>query len=170
MKEAMLKVYTSIGKAELWLAKAGVLTFTALIFVSAVSRTVRQPLGWAQDWAIFVFVWCVFLCADVCLREDKLVTVDIVTGLFSPRVNSYLKAFNWLLIMVFLAFLLYFGVSLTYTSRFVRFQGLAHFSYSWVAVSLPIGALLMLITSGVKLCAHITTMQKPERAKVDSWR
>ncbi len=110
-----------------------------------------------------MFVWCVFFSADVCLRQDKLVTVDIVTIHLSLKINAYLKAFNLLLIVAFLAFLVYYGISLTYTSRFVRFQGLPHFSYSWVAVSLPVDALLMLITSGVKFFAHLKTMSKPEK-------
>ncbi|MBT9154799.1 MAG: Sialic acid TRAP transporter permease protein SiaT [Firmicutes bacterium] len=163
MKETLFKAYTFVGEVEMWLAKAGVLLFTALIFLSAVSRTAGRPWGWTQDWAIFVFVWCVFFSADVCLRQDKLVTVDIVTIHLSPKINAYLKAFNLLLIVAFLAFLVYYGISLTYTSRFVRFQGLPHFSYSWVAVSLPVGALLMLITSGVKFFAHLKTMSKPEK-------
>lgn len=162
MKEALFRTYTYIGKVELWLAKAGVMIFTALIFLSALSRTVGYPLGWAQDWAIFVFVWCVFFSADACLRQDKLVTVDVVTSHLSPGVNAWLKVFNWLLIIAFLAFLVYYGVSLTYTSRFVRFQGLPHFSYSWVAVSLPVGAGLMFITSGVKFFEHLKNMQRLE--------
>jgi len=163
VKEAFLMVYNKIGKVELWLAKAGVLIFTALIFLSAVARTMRQPQGWAQDWAMFVFVWCVFLSADACLREDKLVTVDILTCKFPARVNAYLKVFNLVLILIFLAFLVYYGVSLTYTSRFVRFQGVAYFSYSWVAASLPIGALLMFVTSSVKLHEHLALMRKTEK-------
>ncbi len=160
MKGALLRAYTCIGKAELFLAKAGVMIFTALIFLSAVSRTIGRPLGWTQDWAIFVFVWCVFFSADACLRQDKLVTVDVLTSHFSPGINAWLKVFNLLLIIAFLAFLVYFGVSLTYTSRFVRFQGLPHFSYSWVAVSLPVGAGLMLITSGVKFFESLRHAQR----------
>jgi len=162
VKEALFRAYTYIGKAELLLAKAGVMLFTVLIFLSAVSRSIGRPLGWTKDYAIFVFVWCVFFSADACLRQDKLVTVDIVTIHLSPRVNAWLKVFNWLLIIAFLAFLVYFGVSLTYTSRFVRFQGLPHFSYSWVAVSLPIGAGLMFITSCAKLIACLKNKQMLE--------
>ncbi|MBS3984861.1 MAG: TRAP transporter small permease [Selenomonadales bacterium] len=168
MKEALCRAYVFLGKAELFLAKAGVLAFTALIFISAVSRTAGRPLGWTKDMAIFVFVWCVFFCADACLREDKLVRVDVLTSHLSPRVNFIIKTINWLLIIGFLVYLIYYGISLTYTSRFVRFQGLPRVSYSYVAVSLPIGALLMLITSSVKLFEHLR-FARLEKAGIKLW-
>jgi len=154
MASNIVKFYAWVCKAEVIVARASIALLTLLVFVSAVARTMRQPVGWAVDLAIFLFVWCVFLCADMAMRNDKLVTVDIVTAYLPKKVQFYLKIVNNSLIVVFLAFLIYYSLQLAYTSRFVRFQGIAWVSYSWVVMSVPVGCTLLLVTTALKLREH----------------
>lgn len=148
------RIYEWLGNAEAFLAKATLSILSALVLLSAVMRTVGSPVGWAQDYAIFLFAWCVFLSADLAMRQDKLVIVDIVTSRLSKQTNYYLKLFNQTLIIAFLAFLVYYSISLAWTSRFVRFQGISYFSYTWVILSVTVGCSLMFVTACVKLRAY----------------
>ncbi|HYH03674.1 MAG TPA: hypothetical protein VEC37_11265, partial [Bacillota bacterium] len=47
------------------------------------------------------------------------------------------------------------GVILTYTTQMRTFQGLPGLSYSWVTVSVPVGSLLMMISTILKMKEQI---------------
>jgi TRAP-type C4-dicarboxylate transport system permease small subunit len=59
------------------------------------------------------------------------------------------------LIILFLLFLIGTGLWLSYVSRARSFQGIPWISYSWVTMSLPVGAGLLLITTIRKLRAEL---------------
>ena len=58
---------------------------------------------------------------------------------------------NYALITAFLIYLIVMGVYLSWISRARSFQGIPEISYSWVTMSLPVGALLLLITTALKV-------------------
>ncbi|KKM12123.1 C4-dicarboxylate ABC transporter [Clostridiales bacterium PH28_bin88] len=159
----MKKFYEYICKAEVYVAKGSLTILTVLVFLSAVARSLHYPIVWAMDAATFLFAWCVFLSADMAMRNDKLVTIDVLTSRLSKKARFYLKLFNHLIIILFLAFLIRFGLSLAYTSRFVAFQGIPGFSYTWVALSVPVGCTLMLITTILKIREHLRRGYELER-------
>ena len=146
-----MKIYNWIGRMELQVAKYALGTMTTLVFVAAIARTMGYPIPWATDGATFLFAWCVFLAADVAMRKDKLVCVDIWVIKLPKKAQYWIKIFNFVVIAIFLGFLVYYGVHMTYATRFRSFQGISNFSYSWVTVTVPIGALMMLVTAGLKL-------------------
>lgn len=151
----MKKFYEYICKTEAYIAKGSLAILTGLVFFSAVARSLHYPVTWAVDAATFLFAWCVFLSADIAMRNDKLVTIDVLTGRLTKKARFYVKLFNYAIIILFLAFLILYGLSLCYTSRFVAFQGIPGFSYTWVALSVPVGCALMLITAVLKTREHI---------------
>ena len=48
---------------------------------------------------------------------------------------------------LFLLYLIVMGLYLSWISRTRSFQGIPEVSYSWVTMSLPVGALLLLVTT-----------------------
>ena len=66
-----------------------------------------------------------------------------------------MKIINNIIIIVFLAIMIGFGVYLSYTTRFRTFAGLPWLSYTWVTVSVPLGCFLMLTTMFLKTKALI---------------
>jgi TRAP-type C4-dicarboxylate transport system permease small subunit len=62
---------------------------------------------------------------------------------------------NYLLIAVFLLYLIVMGAWLSWTSRIRSFQGIPEVSYSWVTMSLPFGAALLLMTTLLKVRAEL---------------
>lgn len=143
----MGKLYEYICKAEAFIAKCTLVLTAALIFTAAVARSIHHPLVWAMDAATFLFAWCVFLSADVAMRNNKLVSIDMFVKLLPPKIRFYIKLFNQIVIIIFLSALIGYGTWLSYITRFRTFQGIPGFSYTWVTISVPIGSLLMLITS-----------------------
>lgn len=161
--------YEFIGKAEVFIAKVALAALTALVFGSAIARTLHHPIVWAVDMATFLFAWCVFLSGDVAIRRDKLVSIDLVVTRLPQKAQFYIKLFNQLVIMLFLAALIGFGFWLSYTTRLRTFQGMPTFSYTWVTLSVPVGSLLMLVTTILKVREQLKRgyqrLQSPGSAK-----
>jgi TRAP-type C4-dicarboxylate transport system permease small subunit len=57
---------------------------------------------------------------------------------------------NYAIIAVFLLYVMYAGTWLSWISRARSFQGIPEVSYSWVTMSLPVGAALLLLTTAIK--------------------
>jgi TRAP-type C4-dicarboxylate transport system permease small subunit len=55
------------------------------------------------------------------------------------------------LITAFLFYLLVMGAYLSWISRVRSFQGIPEVSYSWVTMSLPVGAALLIVTTALKV-------------------
>jgi TRAP-type C4-dicarboxylate transport system permease small subunit len=133
------------------IAKYALGILSLLVFVAAVARSFHYPLNWAMDAATFLFAWTVFLGADAAMRLDRLFCIEALTSKLSRKAQLYLKIINYVIITVFLAGMIGYGLSLSYTTRFRAFQGIPGFSYSWVTLSVPIGCALMLITAILKI-------------------
>lgn len=146
----MKKIYGYICHAEVFLAKISLAVMSFLIFIAAISRTFRYPIVWATDISTFLFAWCVFLSADATMRRGKLVSLDLLTSRLPPQFQKILYLVNQVIIIVFLVALIGYGFQLSYTTRLRTFQGIPGFSYTWVTLSVPVGSILMLITSILK--------------------
>jgi len=146
-----MKIYEAIGKVEMWISKGALALLTALVFASALARTLNYPIAWAVDMATFLFAWAVFLSADAAMRKDKLISINLLMDRLPPRFQLYLKILNYAIIIIFLAIMVYYGFHLSYTTRLRTFQGIPGFSYTWVTISVPIGCLLMLTTAVLKV-------------------
>lgn len=146
-----MRIYDLIGKVELFVARVSMALMVALIFVASVARFIGKPINWAVDMTTFLFAWACFLSADVAWRTDRLMSVDVFLAKFSEKTKKHIRLLNYFIITVFLVYLVYFGLLLSYTTRARTFQGIPGFSYTWVTLSVPIGALLMLMTTLLKI-------------------
>lgn len=147
----MKKVYDYVCKGESFLTKVFIVFLVALVFVAAATRYMGYPINWSVDIAVCLFAWCTFLGGDVALRKEKLMNVEFLVGKLSPEMKKKIELLNLTIILVFLAALVVFGTKLSYTTRFRTFQGIPWFSYTWVTISVPIGSILMMITTILKI-------------------
>jgi TRAP-type C4-dicarboxylate transport system permease small subunit len=124
---------------------------TALfVFAGAIGRSLGSPLIWSVDLAQLTFVWAAVLGADIALKRNQHIEIDILIRRFPQGVRRLL-AIAWLmLIAAFLAALVWLGTQLTLLNL-ERELGDVGISYGWVTAAIPVGALLMLITVLVRL-------------------
>ncbi len=151
----MKKLYDSLCKAEAVIASAFLLAMVVLIFVGGLARLAHHPLNWTIDLATCLFAWACFLAADVAWRNNSMMAIEVVTNRLPAQVQTLLRRLNYALISLFLAYLIYYGFYLAWVSRVRSFQGIPGVSYSWVTISLPVGALLLLITTLLKMRADL---------------
>ena len=147
----MRRFYAGVLKLEAVLAGAFLLLMVVLIFSGGVARMLHYPLNWTIDLATCFFAWACFLCADIAWRKDALMSIDVVSGRLPARAAQAVAYCNYLLILGFLVYLIYSGIELSWVSRARSFQGIPGISYSWVTMSLPVGGLLLGVTTLIKL-------------------
>jgi TRAP-type C4-dicarboxylate transport system permease small subunit len=144
-------VYAQLCRLEALVAGVFLVVMVVLIFVGGIARMLAMPLNWTTDVATCLFAWACFLCADVTWRNNGLMAVEIVIGRLSAPARHVLTWVNYLIICAFLLYVIGAGLWLSWASRARSFQGIPEVSYSWVTMSLPVGAALLLITTLLKL-------------------
>lgn len=149
--DEMREIYKKLCKVEWLMARITLWGMVILIFSAAIARLLKNPINWAIDMSACLFAWSCFLSADVAWREGKLMNVDILIKGLPDGIRRKIFLLNYLIIGAFLLYLVVFGVWLSYTTRARTFQGIPGFSYTWVTLSVPVGALLLLITTILKL-------------------
>jgi len=147
----MRKFYENVCKLEVIISAVFLSLSCLLIFIGALARSVDKPVNWSQDFSLFLFAWSVFLAADVALRNDKLVKMELLLLKVSDKTARIITIINYILIIAFLVALTVYGVKLSFVSYRRVFQGIPGFSYTWVILCVPTGCTLMIITSVLKL-------------------
>lgn len=159
---ALKKFYAWVCRVELTIAMINLCVSTGLIFVSAIMRYLRMPINWSLEISLFLFAWCVFLSADVSLREDRLVRLDMLTSRLPKRVEHFLSLLSYSIIILFLFAMVYYGFILSWKTRVRTFLGIPNFSYTWVTLSLPVAALLMIVSTSIKLHGFYRLFRDPD--------
>jgi TRAP-type C4-dicarboxylate transport system permease small subunit len=148
-------LYERVIAAEGLLAAALLVLMVALIFLGGVSRVLGYPLNWSTDFATAFFAWAAFLCADIAWRRNSLMSIEVLTRRLPPRLQAACRLVNYLVITLFLLYAIGMGVWLSWISRERSFQGIPEVSYSWVTMSMPVGACLLLITTLLKVKSEL---------------
>ena len=147
----MRKLYDYICIGELFIVKVMFVSLVVLVFIAAFTRYIGYPINWSVDMAQCLFAWCTFLAADIAMRNGKLMKVDFFVKKIPERFRDKVELLNLIIILVFLMALIGYGGILSYTTRFRTFQGIPWFSYTWVTLSVPVGSLLMSITTALNI-------------------
>jgi len=147
----MKKVYEVICKGEIFVIKIFMVFIVGLVFIAASTRYLGYPINWSVDMAVCLFAWCTFLGSDVAYRNNKLMNVEFLVRKLPEKNKNVVELINLFIILIFLAAMIGYGIWLSYTTRFRTFQGIPGFSYTWVTLSVPVAALLMMITTILKI-------------------
>jgi TRAP-type C4-dicarboxylate transport system permease small subunit len=125
------------------------------VLVGAVTRALNHPVIWAVDLAQLSFVWACVLGADLAMKNNAHIEIDIVVRYFPASVRRKI-AIVWLIaIAAFLAMLIWYGSNLTLMNM-ERVLGDVGISYSWVTGAIPAGCALMLATTLRRLYLGLT--------------
>jgi TRAP-type C4-dicarboxylate transport system permease small subunit len=151
----MMRFYDFIGKIEAVVAGSFLILMTALIFTGGLARFFGHPQNWTIDAATCFFAWSCFLAADIAWRRNSMMALEVFTQRMPDKIQKILRMINYLLIIAVRLVLMYYGFYLAWISRIRSFQGIPWISYSWVTVSLPVGATLLLATTILRIRADL---------------
>lgn len=135
-----------------------------LVFTSAIARTIRIPINWAQDLALLAFAWITFIGADIVARTNNLINIDMVIKLFPKTFQKIILVIFDILMLVFLLVLIVYGFILVNQS-FNRVFNTLKLSYAWCTLSVPVGSILLFITIFEKLIKDIKSFKRNEVSK-----
>jgi len=144
-------IYAALVRWEARIAGAFLLLMVALIFGGGIARLVGHPQNWTTDAATCLFAWACFLCADIAWRRDSLMSIDLLVERLPAGARRVVGWANHAIIAAFLVYGIVGGAHLAWVSRARSFQGIPEVSYSWVTAAMPVGCLLLLITTALKL-------------------
>jgi len=147
----LAKAYAKFCSLELYVGAILLVSTVFILTFSAILRTLNFPINWGFDLALLMFTWSVYIGADTALRDDKMVNVDALQKLLNPKVRRIVQLTIYLVILVFLAAMVYLGFMLAYSSRNRSFQGIPSLSYSWATLSIPIPSFFMMVTTTLKI-------------------
>ena len=152
----MKRAYETFCRFEEKLALVLLAGLAVLVFISALMRTFKHPLNWAQDVALVAFAWLIFIGGDVAVRGSGLIGVDMVVSKFPKSVQKWLDVFYKCLIIAFLCVLVFYGIRMVRQgwSRQIAALGI---SYGWVTLAVPVGSFLMIISTAISLVKRIKT-------------
>jgi TRAP-type C4-dicarboxylate transport system permease small subunit len=151
----MGRVYQRFCAVEALIAATFLVLMVLLIFLGGVMRMAGTPINWSTDAATCLFAWACFLCADIAWRKNALMSIDLVTRRLPRRLQRLCTLSNYAVIIGFLVYVLLWGPWLAWISRARSFQGIPAVSYSWVTLSMPFGAALLLVTAFLKVREEI---------------
>ncbi len=152
----MNKIEAVILKVEKVFTSLLLAIISTLVFVAAVTRRFGFPLNWAQDIALLSFAWLTFIGADLLMRTDKLIFIDIIYAHLPARARKVLSILFGIGMSYFLIVLIWFGFPLVAQSWNRVFNTL-HLSYAWCTLCVPVGSILMLTTVVKRLIHDIRT-------------
>ena len=121
-----------------------------LVFVSAMFRTFKFPLNWAQDAGLVAFAWMVFLGSDLAIRNTRLIGINVLVKHFPKSVQKWLNIVFQGIILAFLCVLVYNGLIMA-VQGYQRTISTLGISYSWVTAAVPTGAFLMIISTCIRM-------------------
>ncbi len=148
------KLEDGLTRTETFFVCAGLLVLIFTVFAAAVLRFFGIDMSVSTDLAQLVFAWVSFIGADLAMRKDKHMGVDMLIVKFPPAVLNAIYLFNYVLILFFLLFAVRYGINLCIVNAARKYQTL-YISYSFATASCPVGCGLMCITAVKHIVQYI---------------
>lgn len=134
-----------LAQIETWLVAALGLALVAVVFLGVLYRYVlREPLAWAYELSILMFIWVTFLGASLGIHKNAHVTFDFLTLGMSPMAQRIVRTIGMLLVFALAISGVIYGSRVFTNTISQRFQTIP-FSRGWMYAGLPVGMALMAV-------------------------
>lgn len=152
----MKKISDIILKAEETFAGFMLCLISVLVFISAIARTIGQPINWAQDISLLAFAWLTFIGADIVAKTGNLIRIDMLEKKFPKALRKILALVFDVAMVLFLLVLIVYGFMLVSQSWYRTFNTLK-LSYAWCTLSVPVGSVFLILTMFGKFITDLKT-------------
>jgi TRAP-type C4-dicarboxylate transport system permease small subunit len=135
---------------ELALA-AGMAACSLVILAQVFMRYVLgAPISWAEEFAVLVFAWLIFLGAAYVQRDDSHLSIDSLRRLAGPRLALALDATRLAVIVACSLVVIWQGVALCLQTLPLEYPAMG-VSRAWLYASAPTGFAIGLVYAFVAL-------------------
>jgi TRAP-type transport system small permease protein len=119
------------------------MVMTSLVLLNVVTRYGFQfSVTWAEELSRFVMIWVTYIGAGLALRQGNHVAFEYMQSLLPPRTVPYVRALVAIGILVFLAYLAYYGWEFSQLTMRQR-SAVLNVQRGIVGLAIPIGAAVL---------------------------
>lgn len=153
------KIEDILTKIETAVVCFGLMLLIVTVFAAAVLRFFGIDMSISTDLAQLTFAWVSFIGADLAMRSDRHMGVDMLTAKLPLAVQNGIYLFNYLLILGFLIFAVRYGIDLCIVNAARKYNTL-YISYSFATASCPVGCGLMCISAVKHIVQYVRNIVK----------
>lgn len=140
------------------------ISVSIVIFSHVIARYLfRSPFYFTEELCKYCFIWMVMICAAIGIRKGSHTQVTYFTSFLPYRILLLLDILRNIAILVFLGFLIYYGIFLAMKTIGVRTAALG-LPWGIIYFSAPTSAVFMVIHT-IKLILQDIHMLFPEGEK-----
>jgi TRAP-type C4-dicarboxylate transport system permease small subunit len=118
-------------------------------------------MSWNIDMAMLLLAWTAFLGADIAYRSGQLVGVDLVTRKLPLRIQVLVEILVFLVILIALCMIVYFGIRLALVEKLRRFQSI-RIPYSIVTMSIVLASASMAVSTVIKIKHRVLSLVRKD--------
>jgi TRAP-type transport system small permease protein len=140
---------------------AALLTFvlTVMVFLQVLYRYVlHSPLAWSEEFAMFLFQWCIFIGAALAIRHGYHFHVDLVTSRLSGSWKAAIQMLSSAIIFVVAYTMIHMGINMVLSNEYVYPTLQIRVSYAYLAF--PVSGILIIIYQVPILVREIKSLAK----------
>lgn len=137
-----------------------------LVFFAAALRWFGIAVAWSVDVAQMLFVWVCFIGADLALRQDRHVGLDMLVVRLPRKLRNGLALALNLLMLAFCALVVFYGTKLCF-QNYRRFFNTLPISYSLVTAAGPVGCLLLCTTILRRIWLNIRNFMNNDYSQIN---
>jgi C4-dicarboxylate transporter DctQ subunit len=104
----------------------------------------NSPNIWAEELARYCLIYISLFASAVAIRRYNHIRIDFFVNFFPKKTWVFFNLFAYILMLVFLIFLFYYGVKITLQTGNQITSGLK-LPISYIYVSIPIGTFFMIV-------------------------
>lgn len=136
-----------LRKTEDIFVGTAILAATIVLFVNIILRYFFSAnTSWAEEFIRYAMIWIAFIGSSICFRRGIHVGIDLLMNYFSGKGRIALQIYINLISIVFMAFLIKFGIDLVLFSVDTgQITPSLRIKTFWIYLAIPLGALLSLI-------------------------
>ncbi len=123
--------------------------------------------SWSEELARYLFIYDVMVAAAIATRKNSHLQVDFLINLLKPRLKNIFTIAATAVGIIFLVFLFNYSLTLCQTAASNISAGLK-ISMSIPYACMPIGAVLMILTSLEVILKNISEMREPNKEEVSA--
>ena len=143
----MNKFIGILEKIQIFLGSIALISFFIAIVVQIITRYIGISVTWTEEVANYSFIWAVFMGAAVMLNRREHFAFDTLLNKLSPRKHTILKTFIDILLIIFNAFITYYGFLILNHFWDYRWETLPELKMGYVWIIIPIMSISMILYS-----------------------
>lgn len=147
----MVKMYSKfLDKLEtlekFLLASTSAVMVVIIVYQVILRYCFNASNAWSEELARYLFIYDVMIASAIAIRKNSHLQVDFLINLLKPKAKAIFTIIATLVGMVFLGFLFSYSITLC-TASMANISPGVGVSMAIPYASMPIGAVLMLLTS-----------------------